>query len=82
MAIERQHKFDDIPGLDKELKSIIDQVQATAVGKTVTQLPPVGQQKDLALFYVKQSDGSYFVYRKIGGEYKQLLVNGNQQVYL
>jgi hypothetical protein len=81
MSIERHQKFNKIPGLDSELKSLLDQIEAIAVGKTVTKLPPVEQQRELALFNVKQSDGTLLVYRKLNGVYKQMIVDSNSQVY-
>jgi hypothetical protein len=81
MAIERHQKFDKIPGLDSEIKSLLEQIEAIAVGKNVTKLPPVAQQRELALFNVKQSDGTYLIYRKINGAYKQMKVDSNSLVF-
>ena len=81
MPIERHQKFEGISGLDTEIKSILDQIEAIGVGKTVNALPPVEQQKELALFNVKQSDGKYFIYRKINGAFRQMKVNVESIVY-
>lgn len=62
------NKFPDIKGLDNELALIRKQLNE-GIGKEVDKLPPLSQVTQSARFFVKQSDGTYKKFVKIGNDF-------------
>jgi len=67
--VNRHTSFPSVPNLDKELDSIISDVQVLT-GKVATTLPPLNQTPDNARFFIKQTDNSYIEYVKLEGSYR------------
>lgn len=80
MSITRHSKFPEIPKLDSEIDLIIKQV-TEMIGKVVNELPAINQVPEGAIFYVKQTDSTYFVYKKIAGQFRQMKVDNESRVY-
>ncbi len=79
MTIDRHTRFNEIPNLDKELNSILKQIGDQS-GNIVTALPPVGQQKELTVFHVKNTSGDYENFKKIGSAYHILKKDASDNV--
>jgi len=66
--MKRHNKFPDIPGLDNELDLIVSELEKKG-GQKVDKLPPPNQVDEFARFYVKQTDGTYKKYVKLGNDF-------------
>lgn len=74
--ILRHNKFSDIKGLDQEIDLILKAIDEQT-GRVVKELPNVKSVGEFAKFFVKQTDGTYFEYKKIGQDYYILKGDGS-----
>jgi hypothetical protein len=66
--IERRNKFPDIPRLDQEIDYLLKEIEALN-GKIVDVLPSLSSTKEFQKFLIKQTDGTYKTYMKIGNDF-------------
>lgn len=76
MSFQRHGKFNDVPGLDKELNDLINQIDIKT-GRIVKNLPPAKNQKDLNMFHVKQSNNTYRTFMAIDNQFYKKIVDGD-----
>jgi len=75
-----RYKFPNIPDLNNALE-LLEKTISDYAGKEVKELPPINQTVEGTTFFIKQTDGVYFTYRKIGNSFRQMKVDSNSQVY-
>ena len=66
--IERRNKFPDILRLDQEIDYLLKEIEALN-GKIVDVLPSLSSVKEFQKFLIKQTDGTYKTYMKIGNDF-------------